>query len=219
MPELSPLPLSLVVTSLAMIPALPFGLWLGWRQHRARYRGRALVDALLLVPLVLPPTVVGYLLLLVLGRTGPLGRLSEALLGAGIAFSPAAAVIAASVVALPLMAKASQAAFALVDEELFDVAWTLGLSSKQAFWRIAVPAARRGLVAGALVTFARALGEFGATLVVAGNIPGRTQTLPLAVFTNYQLGDDAAALRGVLLLLALSVVVAIVAQAATRRNS
>ncbi len=178
----------------------------------SRYRGRAkgVIEAILTAPLVLPPTVVGFLLLLALGKNGFLGRLLDAV-GIQLVFTWYATVIAATVVAFPLMYKSALAAFEQIDGNLVDCARTLGASEKTIFWRIILPLARSGLIAGTLLAFARALGEFGATLMLAGSIPGKTQTIPLAIYLAAESGamDEALGLVIILLVISLSVIVAI----------
>jgi molybdate transport system permease protein len=148
------------------------------------------VDSLATLPLVLPPTVLGYYLIVLMGRHGWLGRWLEETLGITLIFTWQGAVLAAAVVSLPLVFKSARAAFEDVSPELENVGRTLGLSETAIFFRISLPLARRGLLAGAMLAFARAMGEFGATLMVAGNLPGKTQTLSLAVYTAVQTGND-----------------------------
>ena len=159
---------------------------------RWRWPGRDLLDAILTLPLVLPPTVLGYYLLVLLGRRGVLGeRLAD--IGIELVFTWQGAVIAASVVAFPLVFKSARAAFENVDSQLENAARVLGVCEAGVFFRVTLPLAARGIVAGVLLAFARALGEFGATLMIAGNLPGRTQTLSVAIYEAVQAGDDATA--------------------------
>ena len=190
---LFPLLLSLRVGLLAMGVVVRLGLLVGWVQARRDYRGRTLVDALLILPIVLPPTVVGYLLVVVLGRNGLVGRWLDRLLGVSLMFTFWAAVIASAVVTMPFFAKLVQNAFEGVDPELEAVARTLGAGPMRTFFRVSVPAAARGLTVACVVAFARALAEFGATLMFAGNVPGRTNTTPLEIWSAYQAGDDGRA--------------------------
>ncbi len=199
--------LSLEVAALAVALALVPGTLLGYALARGRFRGRALVDALVLLPLVLPPSVIGYLLLVLLGSGGPVGRLT----GWHIPFTFPAAVIAATVVALPLFAKTAQAALSQVALDLEELAYTLGMSRVRTFWKVTLPLAWRGLLAATVLAFARALGEFGATLMFAGNLPGRTNTLPLEIYTAYLTGDNERALLLVAILSAFSLGVVLVA--------
>jgi len=179
--DLSPLWISLATsltaTTITFIAGLTAAVW------RERYTGpaMALLDGIFLLPLVLPPTVVGFLLLLLFGRNGPLGKLLLRF-GATVVFSWPATVIAAAVVAFPLMYITSRAALEQVNPELLQAARTLGASDWRVFREIALPLAWPGVLAGTMLSFARALGEFGATLMIAGNIPGRTETIPIAIY-------------------------------------
>lgn len=206
-----PILLSLRVAAIALAFVAPAGIALAFVQARRRYLLRSLVDALVLLPLVLPPSVVGFVLVLLFGRHGPLGRLLEAALGVRLVFTPVAAVIASAVVALPILVKTAQPALEAVPPELEDVARTLGLSPLAVFLRVTLPVAWRGVLAATVLGFARALGEFGATLMFAGNIPGRTNTMPLEIFAAYQAGDDRRAALYVAVLSALSILVVVVA--------
>jgi molybdate transport system permease protein len=199
----SALLLSLVVASLATAIAVALGTAAGWFLARRAFAGRELVDALLSLPLVLPPTVTGYYLLVVLGRKGPLG-------GLGIPFTVAACVAAATVMAFPLVVRAARVAFEEIDPRQRLAAASLGQNAASTLWRVELPLARRGLAAGAALAFARALGEFGATLMLAGNIPGRTQTLPLAIYEAAMTGENTAALALSVALTAVSVVVLLI---------
>src|SRR5580693_10387959 len=184
----SPLLISLATSLTATAVTLVAGLAAAaWRQNRAG-AGAALVDGIFILPLVLPPTVVGFLLLLLFGRNGPLGKLLLQF-GATVVFSWPATVIAAAVVSFPLMYVTARAAIAQVDAPLLQAARTLGASEWRVFRRIVVPLAAPGLLAGTILSFARALGEFGATLMLAGDIPGRTETIPLAIYFAVESGD------------------------------
>jgi molybdate transport system permease protein len=176
-----------------------------WRTRRPR-RGGTLLDTALVLPLVLPPTVTGLILLHVFGRNSPIGA-SLADLGVRVVFSWAATVIAAVTVALPLAYYAIVAAFRLVDRDLIDAARIYGCGEWSLLWRVMVPLAWPGVAAATLLAFARSLGEFGATLMLAGNIPGRTQTMPVAVFFASEAGDSARALALALGLLGISLCV------------
>lgn len=195
-----PAVLSLVITASASALILAIGLVLGLLLARRRFPGQILVDVLLTLPLVLPPSVVGYCLLRLLGRGSPLFDW----LGLRILFTPAAAVVAATVVGLPLMVQSAQAAIAGVDPLLENAARTLGSGELAVFRRVTLPLARRGILAGWVLGTARALGEFGATFMVAGNIPGRTQTLPLAIYDAVQNRRYDAATQMVLLVTGVS---------------
>lgn len=205
---LFPIALSLRVAALAVALVGPPGIALAWLQARRRYPGRALVDALVLLPLVLPPTVVGYLLVVYFGRHGPIGRALDALFGARVVFTPAAAVVASAIVALPLLVKTAQPAIEAVPSELEEVGRSLGLGPTALFARVTLPAAWQGVIAALVLAFARAIGEFGATLMFAGNIPGRTNTMPLELYAAWQAGEEGRALlyAGVLSGVSLAVV-------------
>ncbi|MBC8122853.1 MAG: molybdate ABC transporter permease subunit [Gemmatimonadaceae bacterium] len=188
------LQLSITVACLATLLVGVIGTAVGYVLAKFSFWGRELLDALFTLPLVLPPTVVGFYLLNLFGRREGLGRYLYEWTGWSLLFTPQAAVIAATVMALPLMVKTARAAIESVDPVYEQAAYTLGKSPWQAFWQVTFPLAWRGLAAGLVLSFARALGEFGATLMVAGNIPGRTQTMPLAIYEATQTGNDALAL-------------------------
>lgn len=188
----SPLWLSLKVAGWASLLATLLGTAVGWLLARGRFPGRNLLDTLLTLPMVLPPTVLGYYLLVLLGRHGPLGSWL-AQFDIRLIFTWQGAVLAATVVAFPLVFKPARAAFEAVDGQLEQAARVLGCSNLAVFWRVTLPLAWRGILAGVLLAFARALGEFGATLMVAGSIPGKTQTLSIAVYEAVQAGQDDAA--------------------------
>ena len=185
--------LSLQVATWATLACLVLGTGVGYALARWRFPGRDLVDTLLTLPMVMPPTVLGYYLLVLLGRKGWLGGWLHATFGINLIFTLTGAVIAATVVAFPLVFKPARAAFEAVDPQLQDAARVLGISEAGVFWRVTLPLAWRGILAGVLLGFARALGEFGATLMVAGSIPGRTQTLSIAVYEAVQAGQDDVA--------------------------
>lgn len=192
---------------LGVVMTLPFGILLALWLARTRRPGRSLVETLASLPLVLPPTVVGLLLLEMFGRNRPVGRWLFETFGLSIAFTPRAVVVAAAVVSFPLLVRTARAAFEGVDPRLEGLARTLGRGPIFVFLTVTLPLASRGILAGALLAFSRALGEFGATIMVAGNIPGETQTLSLAIFQLVQLGRDREAYR----LAAVTVVVAFTA--------
>ncbi len=200
MTDWQPLLLSVQVTIFASAAILLVGLALALFLARTRVRGKLLIETLIMLPLVLPPSVVGYYLLIILGRDGPFVRL----LDLNILFTWPAAAVASTVVGLPLMVQAARAAIENVDPALENAARTLGSSEAEIIWRVTLPLARRGIWAGVLLGSARALGEFGATLMVAGNIPGRTQTAPLAIYDAVQAGRFADANQLVLMLTILS---------------
>ena len=188
--------LSLQVTLVATLALAPLGLGLAYLLARVEFRGKTLVETLIHLPLVLPPSVTGYYLVLALGRTNPLIEW----LGWQILFTWQGATIASTIVGIPLMVQASRAALGSIDPVLENAARTLGSTEWEVFRRISLPLARRGIFAGVILGSARALGEFGATLMVAGNIPGRTQTLPLAIYDAVQ-GRRVAEANGMVLLL------------------
>jgi len=218
MDDWSPLWLSLRVTLAATALASITGIALSYLLAKGRFRGRGLLEAVITVPIVLPPTVLGYYLLTTLGRTSPLGRLWEDVFGGPLVFTPTAAVIAATISALPFVVRTGRAAIEEVDPRLEAMARVAGHPE----WRVAalvtLPVARRGLLAGVALGFARALGDFGATVMIAGNIPGRTQTLPIAVYDAVQSGDDATARTGALILAAIAVIVLLAITQPTRRR-
>ena len=190
---LVPLLLTLKVAGWATAINLVLGIGCGLLLARARFPGRDLLDAALTLPMVMPPTVLGYYLLVLIGTQGPLGGWLLQHFGIRLIFSWQAAVIAAAVVSFPLVFKAARAAFETVDPQLEDAARSLGLREAAVFFRVTLPLAWRGILAGLLLAFARALGEFGATLMVAGSIPGKTQTLSIAVYEAVQAGQDDVA--------------------------
>ncbi len=188
----TPLLLSLKVAGWATVLNLVLGVAAAYALARTRSRLRDLLDSLLTLPLVLPPTVLGYYLLVLLGRRGTVGAWLDGL-GIQLVFTWQGAVIASTVVAFPLVMKSARAAFESVDHQLEAAARVLGVSETAVFFRVTLPLAARGIAAGVLLAFARALGEFGATLMIAGNLPGRTQTLSVAIYEAVQAGDDGTA--------------------------
>ncbi|MCY4624487.1 MAG: molybdate ABC transporter permease subunit [Chloroflexi bacterium] len=201
--EYSVLFLSLRVALVGTLLGLPIGLAVAWALAKTSMRGKVLLDTLVSFPLVLPPVVTGYALLLLLGRSGPLAGLQQSL-DVELLFTWFAAAMAAGLVALPLMVRSMEVAMAGVDTRIEMAARPLGASRWKVFTGVTVPLAFRGIAAGTLLAFARGLGEFGATIIVAGNIPGSTQTLPLAIYTNLQTGNDDAAVRFIVFSLVLA---------------
>lgn len=187
------LALTLKVAGCATVINLVLGVAVGWLLARRRFFGREFVDAVLTLPMVLPPTVLGYYLLVVIGKRGWLGAWLQNSFGINLIFTWQGAVLAATIVAFPLVLKSARAAFELVDPQLERAARVLGMDEWQVFFRVTVPMAWPGILAGVLLVFARSLGEFGATLMVAGSIPGRTQTLSVAVYEAVQAGQDNVA--------------------------
>ena len=201
--------ISLQVAFVATTINLPLALLLSWLVVKKRIRGAFLLDILASLPLAVPPVVVGYMLLLMFGRRGPLGRLLEAALGWDIVFTWVAAAIAAAIVSFPLTARAIMVAMQGVDERIERSARSLGAGPLRVVFTITLPLAYRGILAGVLLGFVRAISEFGATIVVAGNLVGKTRTLPVAIYHNVQLGRD----KDALILVAVSIVLAIAALA------
>jgi len=205
------LELSIRVAIAATVLNALIGIPLAYLLARRAFRGRALVDLVVTLPLVLPPTVTGYYLIVLLGRRGWLGGPVYALTGWSVAFTWYAAVIAAMVMALPLLVRTARAAIESVDRELEKAAYTLGRSEWRTALEVTLPLARNGIIAGLVLAFARALGEFGATLMLAGNIPGKTTTVPLAIYTAVQTGEMNEAALLVLALTVLSCLVLVLA--------
>jgi len=206
----TPLLLSLKVAGWATVLNLVLGVGAAYALARTRNRLRDVIDSILTLPLVLPPTVLGYYLLVLLGRRGAIGGWLDSL-GIQLVFTWQGAVIASTVVAFPLVMKSARAAFEGVDHQLENAARVLGLPEAAVFFRVTLPLAARGIAAGVLLAFARALGEFGATLMIAGNLPGRTQTLSVAIYEAVQAGDDATANTLVLITSLTCIVVLVVA--------
>jgi len=185
--------LSLKVALWATVIDLVLGVGFGYLLARGRFPGRDVLDAVLTLPMVMPPTVLGYYLLVLIGRNGPIGHWLQQHFGINLIFTWQGAVIAAAVVAFPLVLKGARSAFEAVDVQLEQAAHVLGVSPLGVFLRVSLPLAWRGVLAGTLLAFARSMGEFGATLMVAGSIPGKTQTLSIAVYEAVQAGQDDTA--------------------------
>ncbi len=216
--EWDALRLSALVAGVATACAMPLAVWVGWWLARRRFPGKWLVEAALQLPLVLPPVVPGFLLLLLFGSQGPAGRWLEETFGIVVAFSTTGAVLAAAVMAFPLMVQPIRLSFRLADRRLDEVAWTLGQGPLRTFLRVTLPLAAPGILAGGILGFSRCLGEFGATMAFVGNIPGETRTLPLALYSAIQMpGGEAAALRIALVSVGLAVVALLAHAALTRR--
>ena len=199
--------LSLKVAGCATVLDLIAGVAVGYLLARGRFPGRDVLDSFLTLPMVLPPTVIGYYLLVLFGQRGWFGGWLNEQFGINLIFTWQGAVIAAAVVAFPLVFKPARAAFEVVDGQLEQAARVLGLSELAVFLRITLPLAWRGILAGTLLAFARAIGEFGATLMVAGSIPGKTQTLSIAIYEALQAGQDKLALTLALIISVVCVVV------------
>jgi molybdate transport system permease protein len=201
------------VSMAAVAGSLPFGVGLGWLLARHRFPGKALVEAAVNLPLVLPPVVSGYLLLVLFGRHGPIGGWLDRTFGVQIAFTPVAAMLAAAVMGFPLMVRAVRLAFQGSDPRLYQAARSLGAGPLDAFFSVSLPLARNGVIAGVVLSFARGLGEFGATLLFAGSAPGR-RTLAIEIYRLYEVPGDASEAR-MWRLVAASVVLACAALAAS----
>jgi molybdate transport system permease protein len=202
-----PLWLSLRVAVMSTAIAFVAGLWIAYLLANREFRGKEVLDAAVTLPLVLPPTVLGYYLLVVIGRASPLGHLWESLTGSPLVFTWKAAVVAAVIHSLPLLVKSARAALESVDRSYERAARTLGASEWRLFWRVTLPLSRRSIFAATAIAFARSLGEFGATLMVAGNIPGRTQTMALAIYDAVE--SDNGRLARILVLVISAIALAI----------
>ena len=198
--------LSIKVAAVATLINIPIAVYIGWLIGRRNIRGKLILETVISLPLALPPVVTGYFLLILVGRESALGQISQFLFGNDIVFTWVASAIAASVVSFPLMVRAIIVAMQGVDTTLERSARSLGAGPIRTFLQITLPLCYNGLVAGILLGFVRAIGEFGATIVVAGNIPGRTQTIPLAIYSKVQLGKDSEAIN----LIIISTVLAII---------
>jgi len=216
----SPLALSLRIATIATILAAVLGIGFGTLLAQSRFRGRNLADALVTAPMVLPPTVLGYYLLVVLGRHSPIGHAYEALTGSSIVFTKTGAVIAAAFGAFPIMVKSSRAALEDVDPVFVRAARTLGAGPLRAFFTVQLPLAARGILAAVMLSFARSLGDFGVTLMVAGDIPHETQTASLAIYDAIQSHREDEALEMVLVLSVIAIsILYLVNRLTTRRDA
>jgi len=195
-----PLWLSLRVAALATLVALPIALGLAHLLAQHRFRGKAALEAVLMLPLILPATVLAYYLLVLLGSSSALGRAYESLFGAPLLFTWQAAVVAALIHAMPLLVKSARTSFESVDPDLAKAARSLGASEWRIFWRVTLPAADRRILAAVVLAFGMALGDFGITIMIAGNLVGRTQTMPVAIYSAVASGNGAAARALVLVL-------------------
>src|SRR6266852_9405091 len=202
-----PLWLSLRVAVVSTAVAIAAGLWIAYILANREFRGKEALDAAVTLPLVLPPTVLGYYLLVVVGRASPLGKLWEAAFGSPLVFTWKAAVVAALLHSLPLLVKSARAALESVDRSYERAARNLGASEWRLFWRVTLPLARRSILAATALAFARSLGEFGATLTVAGSIPGKTQTMAVAIYDAVESGNGALAQTLVLVVSAVAMVI------------
>jgi len=206
-----PLWLSLRVAVLSTAISLAAGLWIAYVLANRNFRGKEVLDAAVTLPLVLPPTVLGYYLLVLIGRASPFGKLWEAIFGSPLVFTWKAAVVAAILHSFPLLVISARAALESVDRSYARAARTLGASEWKLFWRVTLPLARRSVFAATALAFARSLGDFGVTLMVAGNIPGRTQTVAVAIYDAVEAGNGALARTLVLVISAIALLVLTVA--------
>jgi molybdate transport system permease protein len=202
-----PLWLSLRVAFVSTAIAFGVGLWLAYILANWEFRGKEVLDAAVTLPLVLPPTVLGYYLLVLLAGNSPLGKLWESVFGSPLVFTWKAAVVAALLHSLPLLVKSARAALESVDRSLERAARNLGASEWRLFWRVTLPLARRSILAAVALAFARSLGDFGVTLMVAGNVPGRTQTVAVAIYDAVESGNTALARTLVLVISAVALLI------------
>lgn len=201
--DFSPLWISIKTAFIATIITSIIGIFISYKMANYRGRGKGFIDGILTLPLILPPTVIGFFLLLICGKNGFIGRIFMSF-DKNIIFSWSATVIAATVVAFPMMYRTCRSAFEQIDKNMILAARTLGLSEIKIFFKIAMPLAWPGIIGGLVLSFARALGEFGATLMIAGNIPKKTQTMPIAIFFSVESGDMNRAMFWVLIIVLIS---------------
>ena len=202
--------LSIQVAAVATLINIPIAVYIGWLIGRRNIRGKLILETVISLPLALPPVVTGYFLLILVGRESAIGQISQFLFGNDLVFTWVASAIAASVVSFPLMVRAIIVAMQGVDTTLERSARSLGAGPIRTFLQITLPLCYNGLVAGILLGFVRAIGEFGATIVVAGNIPGRTQTIPLAIYSKVQLGKDSEAINLIIISTVLAIITLII---------
>ncbi len=214
-----PLWLSLRVAALSTALALAAGLWIAYLLANRSFRGKEILDAAVTLPLVLPPTVLGYYLLVLLGRESPIGKLHEAVFGAPLVFTWQAAVIAAFFHSAPLLIKSARAALESVDRSYERAARSLGVPEWRVFWAVTLPLARRSVLAATVLAFARALGDFGVTIMIAGNIPGRTQTVAVAIYDAVESGNGALARTLVLVVSAVALLILTIANRLSARRT
>ena len=201
--DYTPLWISIKTATIATIITFFLGILISYWMSNFKGKSKGLIDGLFTLPLILPPTVVGFFLLIICGKNGPVGKLLE-LFNTSLIFSWAATVLAAIVVSFPMMYRTTRSAFEQIDINILSAARTLGLSEFKIFHKIAIPLAMPGIIGGLVLSFARAMGEFGATLMIAGNIPGKTQTMPLAIFFAAEGGDMQKAMLWVVIIVTLS---------------
>ena len=216
--ELEALRLSLKVAGVSVVASLPVGFALAWLLARYRFPGKTLLDAVVHLPLVLPPVVIGYMLLVLFGRRGPIGQWLEESFGIVFAFRWTGAALACALMGLPLLVRAIRQSLEAIDRRLEATAATLGANRAWVLASVTIPLALPGIVTGMLLSFARSLGEFGATITFVSNIPGETQTLPLAIYTYTQVpGGDPQALRLCVISVVLSLAALLVSEVLVRR--
>lgn len=218
--EFSAVRLSVQVALTAVVASLPFGVALGWLLARRDFTGKAVVETVLNLPLVLPPVVTGYLLLVTFGTRGTLGRFFQKYFDVTFVFSWKGAALASAVMAFPLMVRAMRVAFAGVDARLEEAARTLGAGPLDAFFTITLPLARHGVIAGAVLAFARSMGEFGATIMIAGNIPDETRTVPVYIYNLLnEPGGAASSTRLIMVSVAIASLALVFGELLERRGS
>lgn len=215
--DISPAWISIKITLVSTVIIFFLGLAIAWRMSNYRGRWQGLLDGLLTLPLVLPPTVVGFALLLLIGVNGPIGKLF-ALINVKLVFTWYAAAFASIIVAFPLMYKTARGAFEQIDPNILNAARSLGASEWRIFWRVTVPLARPGIAAATALAFARSLGEFGATMMVAGNIPGKTQSIPIAIYYATQNNDTRTSLIWVAIIFVISLAVLVMLNNMNSKN-
>ncbi len=217
--EITALALSLKVALVASIGILPIGIALAWLLAKKEFYGKSLIDGLIHLPLVLPPVVIGYVLLILFGKQGPLGKWLEQYLGLDFSFSWRGAALASAVVALPLMVRAIRLSILSVDSKLEDAAMTLGANPWRVFQRVTLPLIMPGVISGFVLAFARSLGEFGATITFVSNIPGETQTIPLAMFSFLETpGAEFEAMRLCILAVVIALISLFISEWMSRRS-
>lgn len=219
MTDVSAILISLKTASLSIVITFVLGLLAAWGVVSLRSESlKAVIDGLLTLPLVLPPTVAGFFLLYIFGVNRPVGRVLTEFFGVRVVFNWSATVIAAVVISFPLMYRSARAAFEQVDTDLLHAARTIGMPERRIFWRVLLPLALPGVASGGILAFARGLGEFGATAMIAGNIAGQTRTLPLAVYSAVAAGQMDEAYRYVLILVGISFLIVVGMNALTARE-
>ncbi|CEN24921.1 molybdenum ABC transporter permease [[Clostridium] sordellii] len=201
--DISPLIISIKTALTSTVITFVSGIIIAYKMTCYKGKYQSFIDTILTLPLILPPTVVGFFLLIIIGKNGPIGILLEDL-DINLIFTWSATVISAAVVSFPIMYRTSRGAFEQIDEDMISAARTLGLSNKKIFLRIIIPLAYPGIISATVLSFARALGEFGATLMIAGNIPGKTQTMPIAIFFAVESGDMNQAMLWVLIIIGIA---------------